>query len=65
MHNSVKNHVIWIISGTQNAEEILHKWYVACPPQLKDETTIFLIEGISYASDQIYIDFFKNWMHLK
>jgi len=60
MNNSVKNQVIWIIFGTQNAEEILRKWYVAWPPQLKDVTAIYLVEGISYASDQISIDFFKN-----
>ena len=35
MHNSVKNQVIWVIIGTQNAEEIQRKRYVARPPQLK------------------------------
>jgi len=60
MINSVKNQVIWIIFGTQNAEEILCKWYIACPPQLKDVTTIYLVKGRPYASDQISIDFFKK-----
>jgi len=65
MNNSVRNQVIWIVFGTQNAEEILHKWYIACPPQVKDVTTVYLVKGRPYASDQISIDFFKNLMHLK
>ena len=64
MNNSVKYQVIRIIFGTQNAEEIQHKWYVACPPQVKDVTTVYLVKGRSYASDQISIAFLKNWMHL-
>jgi len=60
INNSVKNRVIWIIFGTQNPEEILHKWYVASPPQLKDVTTIYLVKGRPYASDQIFIDSFNR-----
>jgi len=59
MNNLVKNQMAWIIFGTQNAEEILHKWYVARPPQLKNVTTIYLVKGRSYTSDQI------SRMHLK
>jgi len=65
MNNSVKNQVTWIIFGTQNVEEILRKWYVACPPQLNDVTIVYLVKGRPYASEQIFIAFFKNWMHLK
>ena len=65
MNNSVKNHVILIIFGTQDAEEILHKWYVVCPPQLKNVIAIYLVKGRSHASDQISIAFLENWMRLK
>ena len=56
MNNSVENQVIYTIFGTQNAEEIL---------QLEDVTTIYLVKGKSFASDQISIGFFKNWMLFK
>ena len=39
-NNSVKNQMIWIIFGMQNPEEISHKWYVARPRHLKNDTTI-------------------------
>jgi len=65
MNNSVKNPVILILFGTQNAEEILRKCHVACPPQLKDVATMYLVKGRSYASDQISVDLFRNWMRLE
>jgi len=34
MNNYVKNQAIWTIFGIQKPEEI--KWYLACPPHLKD-----------------------------
>jgi len=64
MNKSVKDQVIWIIFGVHNVEDILHKWYVACPPQLK-MLPVYLVKGRSYAPYQISLAFLKNWMHFK
>ena len=67
MNNSVKNQVICVIFGTLNPEEISCKCYLACPPHLKNITSFTTVpcEDRSYASDQIFIAFLKNWMQLK
>ena len=38
--NPVKNKPMWIIFGTQNPEEFLHKCFWTCPPHLKNVATV-------------------------
>ena len=49
---SVKNKLIWIIFGTYNPEEILHKCFWTWTPHLKNVTTV------PYAAD-------VRWLHNK
>ena len=50
MNNSVKNQVIWMISGKQKPEEISRNYYLACPPRLTKcyHCTLWKIDVIKF-----------------
>ena len=51
LSNSNKNKPMWIMFGTQNPEEILHKCFWICPPHLKNVTTApSVLQKISFST---------------
>ena len=61
---TVKNKPIWIVFGTRNLEEILHKWLWTCPPHLK-MSPLYNVKWRIHASDRTCISSLKKWIVLK
>jgi len=69
LNNVVTNKPIWMISGTQIPEEILHKCFRTWPSHLKKMSPLYLVQCRIHASDETRIcspttSCFVTW-HLK